>query len=92
VIFARYHARESTDRRNHTIIKERTMMTVELSTTEQLVLKRGVSEYKFTGVMSVNFAMGLAGMAFDAKLFSMKDGYQYNRRGTILMFNNKHMQ
>jgi hypothetical protein len=51
-----------------------------------------VSEYKFTGVMSVNFAMGLAGMAFDAKLFSMKDGYLYNRRGTILMFNNKPMQ
>lgn len=73
-------------------MKERTMMTVELSTTEQIVLKRGVSEYKFAGVMSVNFAMGLAGMAFDAKLFSMKDGNLYNRRGTILMFNNKPMQ
>lgn len=73
-------------------MKERTMMSVELSTTEQLALKRGVSEYKFTGVMSVNFAMGLAGMAFDAKLFSMKDGHLYNRRDAILMFNNKPMQ
>ena len=68
------------------------MITVELSTTEQLALKRGVSKYKFTGVMSVNFAKGLAGMAFYAKLFSMKDGNLYNRRGTILMFNNKPMQ
>jgi hypothetical protein len=51
-----------------------------------------VSEYKFTGVMSVNFAMGLAGMVFDAKLFSMKDGNLYNRRDAILMFNNKPMQ
>ena len=73
-------------------MKERTMMTVELSTTEQLALKKGVSKYKFTGVMSVNFAMGLAGMAFDAKLFSMKDGSLYNRRDAILMFNNKPMQ
>lgn len=72
-------------------MKERTMMTVELSTTEQLALKKGVSKYKFTGVKSVNFAMGLAGMAFDAKLFSMKDGNLYNRRD-ILMFNNKPMQ
>ena len=67
-------------------------MTVELSTTEQLALKKGVSKYKFTGEMSVNFAMGLAGMAFDAKLFSMKDGNLYNRRDAILMFNNKPMQ
>ena len=73
-------------------MKERTMMTVELSTTEQLALKRGLSEYKFAGVMSVNFAMGLAEMAFDAKLFSMKDRNLYNRKGTILMFNNKPMQ
>ena len=72
-------------------MKERTMMTVELSTTEQLVLKKGVSEYKFAGVMSVNFAMGLAGMAFEAKLFSKKDDNLYNRKGTILMFNNKPM-
>ena len=67
------------------------MMTVELSTTEQLVLKKGVSEYKFAGVMSVNFARGLAGMAFEAKLFSKKDDNLYNRKGTILMFNNKPM-
>jgi hypothetical protein len=51
-----------------------------------------VSKYKFTGVMSVNFVMGLGGMAFDAKLFSMKDGNLYNRRDAILMFNNKPMQ
>ena len=68
------------------------MMTVELSTTEQLALKKGVSKYKFAGVMSVNFAMGLAGMAFDTELLSMKDGNLYNRKGTILMFNNKPMQ
>ena len=73
-------------------MKERTMMTVELSTTEQLALKKGVSKYKFTGVMSVNFAIGLAGMAFDSKLFSMKDDNLYNRRDAILMFNNKPMQ
>ncbi len=145
------------------------MMTVELSTTERPVLKKGVSEYKFTGVMSVSLARGLAGMAFDAidisetefeekeveehvclgwshcgpvygrsymrrynaldiliegtkakhlvlpasltrkrlnavkrndairsvaipddaKLFSMKDGNLYNKKGTILMFSNK---
>lgn len=59
-------------------------MTVELSTTEQLALKRGVSEYKFAGVMSVNFAMGLAGMAFDAKLFSMKDGNLYTGKVQFL--------
>ena len=42
------------------------MMTIKLSTTEQIVLKKGESEYKFTGVMSVNVARGLAKMFFEA--------------------------
>ena len=64
------------------------MSLVDGLTAMQLILPATLTRKQLNAIKRNNGITGVA-VPDDARLFSMKDGHLYNKKGTILMFENK---